>query len=107
MVGDGVQRGEARSVSRYDVDTRTSLVKAVTTFARIQPPSLNEMLRDSTRRLLQDYQDYKFEVARVTRGGIPLVPARLLGLMRMCRPHVLRDLQNGGQPMDENRCFRA
>lgn len=32
-----------------------------------------------SKKVLQDYKDNKFEAARVVKGGIPVVPAGILG----------------------------
>lgn len=83
MVGDAYWR-DAEFVSRYDENSLMKLVETVAKFAVIQPPSLRDVLwRHSVTGFWEDYEDYKSEVAQVSRGGISVVPVGVRGSLSM------------------------
>lgn len=56
---------------------------------------------------MKEYGLYKSEVARVAGGGTPVIPAGVLGVMRVCHRQVLRYVHIESRSMDEDRCFHA
>lgn len=78
-------------VSRCDKNPRISLVEAVAAFARIEPPR----------------KQFRSEVTRFVRDGIHVVPTRVQGLMDVADIRELRDVHNGGRPIDGTECIRA
>lgn len=76
--------------------------------AATEPKRVIGLFSEVAQYYLQDDQDYESEVVRVARGGIPVVPAGVRrGSLSMCQGQVLRDVNNGGRPMDENQVCHA
>lgn len=55
---------------------------------------------------LRRYEQYKLEVVRVARGGIPGVPTKVQGLKSTSDIQILRDVHHGGLTMDDDEGLR-
>lgn len=48
-----------------------NFVETIATFAKVQQPKLEELTRESARRILEDYEARESYAARSARDGIP------------------------------------